>query len=510
MRERGKNMVDDEEDFLQLRNFMCNLAIVDDYITLKYENGGVRIYVLGEEFIQCKFLLLNFTDENLRNSKVIESIDEAAELLDHSMENDVMNNYKLSPKEELMAHCSNLQAWVENGYDTRLLHRNLAFPLLKRLSDVGVPQARRVFKDELAKRLESGEKNVIIYLVKEKYTVYFSDEEKISILEKLQLSGFKPDEFIELLQHLMEEDLLNHSIVIQLIANNFSEFIDLLKESVIQGFNYGNSDFISSVYNLLESSVYSHFKVECRFCEFGNLIYKLKKYFNSENWDVKMNGTRLILKSQHNFSYFVNRLKAEPIFFSKLKEIKKALFNDEILILKNIKKVHIGYNFTVLIPSIATTTFYKEKIIENFEKKAFSKIFDTLTQLDKMNMNALNKSQIIFLALREFYRILQECNHQRIIDVDDFYYKIIEKYHDYQVKFAELETWVHLGDVNPNRYYLSLGKEKEIFSEFYFFDDLLKLLKGIFFPDENIEIRSIIEGKNQTFALGVVKKIKYI
>ncbi len=50
------------------------------------------------------------------------------------------------PIKEFWGHCSNLQAWAEYGYDTRLLHPNLAFPLLEKLATVGDPIAKKVFK----------------------------------------------------------------------------------------------------------------------------------------------------------------------------------------------------------------------------------------------------------------------------------------------------------------------------------------------------------------------------
>lgn len=59
--------------------------------------------------MQCKFLLLNIPVEK------INFLDEI----------------------EFWGHCSNLQVWAENNYDTRLLHRNLSSPLLKQLSDLG-------------------------------------------------------------------------------------------------------------------------------------------------------------------------------------------------------------------------------------------------------------------------------------------------------------------------------------------------------------------------------------
>jgi len=75
----------------------------------------------------------------------------------------------------------NLQVWAENNYNTRLLLSNLAFPLLRRLTEVGDPIARKVFKDEIIKRILSYELNVIRFLIGEGYFKYF-DSKEIEIL----------------------------------------------------------------------------------------------------------------------------------------------------------------------------------------------------------------------------------------------------------------------------------------------------------------------------------------
>ncbi|MHA1151040.1 MAG: leucine-rich repeat domain-containing protein, partial [Promethearchaeota archaeon] len=72
----------------------------------------------------------------------------------------------------------------ENNYDTRLLHSNLAFPLLRQLTEAGDPQAKRVFKEEIAKRLVSNYNPVVDYLKEEDYLKYLSHEDLIlSLLE---------------------------------------------------------------------------------------------------------------------------------------------------------------------------------------------------------------------------------------------------------------------------------------------------------------------------------------
>jgi len=159
---------------------------INKYLTLKLQNDRTNIYVNGNLFNQCKYLLLNIPKDSVHLYDNIESIDEAAEKLDRSLEG-IYHNIDITPETEFWGHCSNLQAWAENNYDTRLLHRNLAFPLLKALVEAGDPRAKKVFKEEIALRLESGYSSVVRYLVDQGYLNYLSDEELKAILKNPDL-----------------------------------------------------------------------------------------------------------------------------------------------------------------------------------------------------------------------------------------------------------------------------------------------------------------------------------
>ncbi|MHA1987778.1 MAG: leucine-rich repeat domain-containing protein [Promethearchaeota archaeon] len=171
---------------------------VNDYITLKLEGKNTIIYVTGERFRQCKYLLLNITVEKITALDNIQSIDEAAEKLNNSLEpmanpqEDIYIN-DISPEVGYWAHCSNLQTWSENNYNTNILHSNLAFPLLKKLVEVGDKKAIKAFKEEIAKRLESGYLPTIKYLWSEGFIRYLTSEELLSI------PNFKYTEFKHLL-----------------------------------------------------------------------------------------------------------------------------------------------------------------------------------------------------------------------------------------------------------------------------------------------------------------------
>ncbi len=134
----------------------------------------------GERFSQCAKLLYNLDNKQEQNQ--VKSIDEAAEKLSPSLRVDVFSrDIGLTPEQEFWGHCSNLQAWTENNYDARLLHRTLAFPLLKRLSELGDPIAKRVFKEEIAKRYSSGHFAVVTFLKKGGYLKYLNKDELSSI-----------------------------------------------------------------------------------------------------------------------------------------------------------------------------------------------------------------------------------------------------------------------------------------------------------------------------------------
>ena len=168
--------------------------IINDYIKLKLENNITFIYVNNEVFFHCKYILLEFPVEEAEDLSEIGSIDEAAERLDHSLEQATRKNTKIPPETEFWGHSSNLQAWAESGYDTRLLHSNLSFPLLKVLTESGDPQAKRVFKEEIAKRLMQGHLPVTTYLIEEGYLFFLNKDELETLLDSNVFSEIEPDD----------------------------------------------------------------------------------------------------------------------------------------------------------------------------------------------------------------------------------------------------------------------------------------------------------------------------
>ena len=158
---------------------------INTHISLKKIKDSIQIYVDNEPFNQCRYLLIIDPQKN-KNHLEIDSIDEAESLYNNNLEIKLApEDLGITKEQEFWAHCSNLQAWAENDYDTRLLHSNLSFPLLKKLTEVGDVKASKVFKEEIAQRFVRGYLPVMRYLFREEFLDYLTPEEFEVLLDEI-------------------------------------------------------------------------------------------------------------------------------------------------------------------------------------------------------------------------------------------------------------------------------------------------------------------------------------
>ena len=183
---------------------------VNQYITLQLEEDKTNIYVNEELFDQCKYLLLEIPIKTYEALEEIESVDEAAERLGKTLEGAGKKDIEIPPDVEFWGHCSNLQVWVENKYDTHLLHRSLAFPLLKKLTELGDLLAKIKLQEEIIKSLESCYFSVVEFLVNGGYLTYLTEP-------KLAYSFLESEEERTDLDHLNK------------VAKNFKRFFGIKK-----------------------------------------------------------------------------------------------------------------------------------------------------------------------------------------------------------------------------------------------------------------------------------------
>ena len=201
---------------------------VNEFITLKLIQGETQIYVNGEKFDQCHYVLLVNPHKDEQQFE-IESIDEAQAVYKNDLETEVTpEDLGITKEQEFWAHASNLQAWAENNYDSRLLHSNLAFPLLKKLTKVGDVNAKRVFKDEIAQRFASGYIPVMAYLFKEKYLDNLTSEEFSTLLEEVNYSKLEISKLL-----INFSDFMFTDFTFQFLTKIKEEFHDFFNKNTI-------------------------------------------------------------------------------------------------------------------------------------------------------------------------------------------------------------------------------------------------------------------------------------
>jgi hypothetical protein len=212
---------------------------INEFITLKLEGGKTQIYINGNLFRQCVTLFLEIPVSDNKSYFDLHSIDDFVEERRKYGMRMIENYTPLSPEEEFWGHCSNLQAWVENDYDTRLLRSNLAFPLLKKLTEVGDKKAKRVYKEEIAKRFIHGNFTTRLYLIEENYLKELTQEQFLTILQSLDFKNFLNErgfddifwEFLNLIVDLGDEKVkrwCKNQVIKIFVEGNLKNQLDII------------------------------------------------------------------------------------------------------------------------------------------------------------------------------------------------------------------------------------------------------------------------------------------
>jgi Leucine-rich repeat (LRR) protein len=246
---------------------------------------------------------------------------------------------------EFWAHCSNVQAWCENDYDTRLLHSNLSFPLLKKLTEVGDILAKKAFKEEIARRLESGYPPVIIFLIAENY-IDFLDR------ESFLLSIFNEEDAFTILE-------IEKSLKIKLNAE------------------------------------YESFA----FCNKNSFLFEDKKILGLKLFDLNVNSAfKYIIKLKHMFALLLNgcNLTKLPHSIKKLRNLinldllsnKLDFILMEIKMLPKLQEIYLCANNISDLESLV-------EITENLEHLNYLGLSNNKLNQDKLKQIELNDNYII-------------------------------------------------------------------------------------------------------------------
>ena len=380
---------------------------VNEYITLKLENGKTHIYINGIKFKQCKYLLLNIPLNSTEPLEEIDSIDKAALKLDRSLEGNGEKKIKIAPKTEFWGHCSNLQVWSEQNYDTRLLHSNLAFPLLKKLADVGDLLAVKKFKEEVARRISKGGPYIIEFVLEENYLDLFTKEELTVLFKDIDFANLPSQKYkaiFPLLKKVSELGMINvdqifrkeikrgfesreKSLIRYLIQEGFLKYLQNGDKEIILS-NLRENNALQSILgrrdddnNLIELDLSkwglkSFPNILTNFSSLKRLNLECNNLTNLPESIFRLKALKsLDLKRNHlkNLPETIEKLKCLKILHlehNNLKELPKAIGT-----LQSLKELHIGYNEISQIP----------KSMENLASLQ-------ILQIQENNLNRLPKS----------------------------------------------------------------------------------------------------------------------
>ena len=236
-----------------------NIFTITPKFIVKFENKDAVIYIDGKRFIHCKYLLLLNPHEN-RKLEPIDDVDKLKTFLGSQLERNLTpKELGIKPEELFWGHCSNLQAWYENNCDSRILHSNLSFPLLKRLTIAGDIKAKKVFKDEIAKRLLGDYIPIKRFLIEEDYLSYLNADE-LDIVLKSYKDLIKNSQNIE---DIEKETEIFIFLSLKYLDHNNTEKLEEIYKNLIASDNkigqskiWYNFHFISNRFNDTHLSEY--------------------------------------------------------------------------------------------------------------------------------------------------------------------------------------------------------------------------------------------------------------
>lgn len=391
---------------------------VNRYITLKLENKETLIYINKERFRQCKSLLLNLSSGYIKGLDSTKSVDEIVGESDYSHESTELLEKKISTEAEFWGHCSNVQIWAENFYDTRYLHRNLAFPMLKKLADVGDLVAKKVFREEIAKRIASKYKPTITFLVEEGYLDYLPKEYVMTLIKEGSLDFiFHP--LIEKIKNLIITGSLKEDYLI--IGNKYLKYLDI--EIILPLFD-SEINFFNKIIEAIGSN-------SSELYEWG--VALLKKVGNSISFIVKKTIIQFIEKN--DYESLIKYIET-PILSNLNQEdfihlLEKPNINLLERILEGLRKPHIDSMFFLGKELIPKQVPY---LVQNLIKK---KVIEIIEQNDKIKLTQLIGLGLLnYLKKEDLKQLLKDVNfiknylrifNNKNTELDN--YKIQEKYY---------------------------------------------------------------------------------
>ncbi|MFX1452226.1 MAG: hypothetical protein ACFFCM_15420 [Promethearchaeota archaeon] len=292
---------------------------MNEYITLKLENGSTNVYIGGKYHTQFKLLMVKTPNGKIDSSHLTESYDNAAERLRKSLDPTkipeiLKRSEEIPPEVEFTTHCATLKNWAESNYKTDLLATNIAIPLLRKLTDVGDSLAKKIFKEEIAKRFNNGHLSFILYFIKSGYLGYLTEPE-----EKEAIYYRNNEKLRELIDDLLKGDFSSitqaYFILKALADRKDASAKEVIHKQILKAFNSGDLKLLD------------YFRNHYTFRDLSNKEKKSVYYENNKKIRDLINNALKNEKTTLNFGFSL---------LSHLNSIQDQLARE--LFKKNVKK----------------------------------------------------------------------------------------------------------------------------------------------------------------------------
>ena len=146
---------------------------INEYTSLKLENGNINMYVENEFFRKCNFISLHLPKKHFDTSNILEKKVKQSNQSILACE----INLSLSQEEEFHEYCNRFRAWSEHKYDSRILPLYFVFPLMRKLVELKDSRARNTFKEEIVKKIVIGSNYDLYFLIFNNYLSFLNPEE---------------------------------------------------------------------------------------------------------------------------------------------------------------------------------------------------------------------------------------------------------------------------------------------------------------------------------------------
>lgn len=321
---------------------------INKYLNLTLKDKKTYIYVGEKEILNCKKVGIKIPPNKISDYLKYETIDDL-ENQNYVLDEDI----NIDPETEFFVHCSNLQTWENNGYNTDLIHSSIAFPILKELMEIGDLRAKRVFKEEIVKRFLNGSQSTQDYLILEGYI------QCLSLFERDALFGKECFKVKSL------ESYIGYNI--KIISGKEPRYGVKIQDRKIIGLHLSGKD--NKTRNVLFPYLIKNFKnLEILYLE-GFKTITIPKWI--ENLDklrkLKLNQNKLAvipksigkLKNLEYLDLAINFLDKLPKEIELLKKVKRMNFNfnkfknfpKEVLGLDRLEYLNLSHNQIKLIPT---------------------------------------------------------------------------------------------------------------------------------------------------------------